>query len=84
MHQEFGVNNQMSNNVELFCDLEVMFGFSCFMPTFKRLNELIKFSQSWQCLVCDFVFVMKLCQIDLYCWHNDPQTTSVDDVFHGY
>jgi hypothetical protein len=46
MHQEFGVNNQMGNNVELFCDLEVMLEFSCFMPTLKRLNELIKFSQS--------------------------------------
>jgi hypothetical protein len=64
MNQEFGVNNQMGNNMELFCDLEVMLGFSCFMP---RLNELIKFSKSWQCFMCDFVFAIKLCQLDLYC-----------------
>ncbi len=27
---------------------------------------------------------MKLCQIDFYCWYNDPPTTYMNDVFHGY
>jgi hypothetical protein len=43
MHQDFKVNNQIANNLELLCDLQVMLGFSCLMSMFERLNELIKF-----------------------------------------
>jgi hypothetical protein len=54
------------------------------MPMFERLNELIKFSLSWECFVCDFVIIVKLCQIDLYYWYNDPQNAYLNDVLHGY
>jgi len=27
---------------------------------------------------------MKLCQVDLYCWYNEPQNAYLSDVFHGY
>jgi len=60
MHQDVGIVNQTAHNLELFCDLEAMFGLSCIVPLFEGLNELIKFSSSWQCLVCDFVVVVKL------------------------
>jgi hypothetical protein len=43
MHQDSKVNNQIAHNLKLFCDLQVMLGFSCLVPMFKGLNELIKF-----------------------------------------
>ncbi len=61
-----------------------MSGLSCIMPMFERLNELIKFSQSRECFVCDFFAIVKLCQVDLYCWYNDPYNAYLNDVFHGY
>jgi hypothetical protein len=61
MHQDVGIIIQVAHNLELFSDLEVMFRFSCIMPLFKGLNKLIKFSLTWQCFVCDFVVVVKLC-----------------------
>jgi hypothetical protein len=32
-------------NLELFCDLEIMFGLSCIAPLLEGLNELINFFQ---------------------------------------
>jgi hypothetical protein len=46
MHPNDGNNTQATHNLELLCDLEVMMGLSCIMPMLKRLNDLIKFSQS--------------------------------------
>jgi hypothetical protein len=43
MHQDSKVNNQIVNNLELLCDLQVMLRFSCLMSMFEGLNELIKF-----------------------------------------
>jgi hypothetical protein len=84
MHWDVGIVTQATHNLEFFCNLEVMLGLSCIMPMLKRLNELIKFSQSRECFVCDFVIDVKLCQVDLYCWYNDPQNAYLNDVFHGY
>ncbi len=27
---------------------------------------------------------MKLCQVNIYCWYNDPHTAYMHDVFNGY
>jgi hypothetical protein len=43
VHQDFKLNNPIANNLELFCDLQVMLGFSCLMSMFEGLNELMKF-----------------------------------------
>jgi hypothetical protein len=46
MHKDVGIVNQVASNLELFCDLEVMFGLSRIVPLLEGPNELIKFSQS--------------------------------------
>jgi hypothetical protein len=61
-----------------------MFGFSYIMPLLVGLNELIKFSKSRQCFVCDFVVAMKLCHVDLYYWYTNPQNAYMGDVINGY
>jgi hypothetical protein len=45
MHKDVGIVSQVAYNLELFCDLEIMFGLSCIMPLLEGLNELIKFYQ---------------------------------------
>jgi len=62
MHQDFATISQVAHNLQLLCGLEAMLGLFCLMPMLEGLNELIKFSQFQQCLVCDYVFVVKLCQ----------------------
>ncbi len=30
------------------------------------------------------ILLLKLCQVDLYHWYNDPHNAYLSDVFHGY
>jgi hypothetical protein len=76
MHWDVNVVTQAAHNLELFYNLEVMMGLSCIMPMLEGLNELINL----ECFVCDFVVVVKLCQVDLYCWYNDPQNKWAPDL----
>jgi hypothetical protein len=48
MHQDVGIVSQTTHNLELFDDLEVMFGLSYIVPLLEGLNKLIIFSFSWQ------------------------------------
>jgi hypothetical protein len=85
MHRDVDTVTQAAHNLELLCDLEVMLGLSCIMPMLEGLNELMKFSRSQECFVCDFVVAVKqLCHADLYYWYSDPHNAYLSDVFHGY
>jgi hypothetical protein len=46
MYKDVGIVSQVACNLELFCDLEVMFGLFHIVSLPKGLNELIKLSQS--------------------------------------
>jgi len=66
------------------CDLEVMLGLFCLMTMFERWKEFIKISPSWKCFVCDFIYAIKLFQIYLYFWYNDPHIVYTDEMLNGY
>ncbi len=57
---------------------------ACIMFMLEGLNELIKFSQSQFCFVCDFVVVIKFCQVNLHHQYNDLRDAYMNDVFNGY
>jgi hypothetical protein len=84
MHRDVDTITQVAHNLKLLCDLEVVLALSCIMPMLEGLNELMKFSQSQKCFVCDFVVVMKLCQTNLYYQYNDPHNAYLSDAFHRY
>jgi hypothetical protein len=68
MHQDANNNTQVTHNLELFCNLEVMMGLFCIMLMLEGLNDLIIFSQQpWQHFVYNFVAIIKLCQTYFYC-----------------
>jgi len=43
-HQNVGTITQVTPNLELICDLEVMLGICCILLMLERMNELIKLS----------------------------------------
>jgi len=57
---------------------------ACIMFMLEGLNELIKFSQSQYCFVCDFVVVIKFYQVNLHHQYNDLQDAYMNNVFNGY
>ncbi len=44
-HQDVGIITQVTHNLELICDLEVMLGICCTLLMLEGMNELIKLSQ---------------------------------------
>lgn len=44
-HQDVGIITQVTQNLELICDLEIMLGICCILLMLERMNELIKLSQ---------------------------------------
>jgi hypothetical protein len=51
---------------ELLCDIEVVMGFACILPMLDVVHELIKFVQSCNAFVCDFVGDVKMHNAILY------------------
>ncbi len=53
-------------NLDLLCDLHMLLGLSSLLPLLEAMHALIKFAQGKDIFICDFVVVIKICQIDLY------------------
>jgi hypothetical protein len=44
-YQDVGIITQVTQNLELICDLEIMLGICCILLMLEGMNELIKLSQ---------------------------------------
>jgi hypothetical protein len=71
-------------NLNLLCEIELLFGLACVLPMLEALNYLVKFSQQRACFVCDMVVVVKLCQADLYSSYVDSENAYAADVFRKF
>jgi hypothetical protein len=63
-------------NLECLCDVEVVMGLMCIMPMLKAVHALIKFVQTCDTFVCDFVTIVKLCCAKLYKLYSNLETKS--------
>ncbi len=54
---------------EFLQDVEIVMGVICIMPMLKVVYEFIKFVQSHDTFVCDFVRIVKVCFVDLYTFY---------------
>ncbi len=52
--------------------------FNCFLDS---MHTLIKLAQSHDVFICDFIDVVKVCQLELYCLYFDPYTRFDDPPF---
>jgi hypothetical protein len=64
--------------IELLCDVEVVMGFTCIMPMLEVVHEVIKFAQSCNMFVCDFVEAMNMCCVYLYSLYCDLKKRYID------
>jgi len=64
--------------VKLLCDVEVVMGFTCIMPMLEVVHEVIKFAQSSNTFVCDFVEAMNICCVCLYSLYCDLKKRNID------
>jgi hypothetical protein len=59
-------NNIVAINLNLFCDLELIIGLHVILPFLDFMHTLVKLTQSCDVFVCEFVDMVKVCQLDLY------------------
>jgi hypothetical protein len=73
MHDDLWMIEAAKPIIEFLCDAEVVLGLMYIMPTLEVINDLIKFAQSRDTFVCDFVGAMKMCSADLHTLYYDPK-----------
>jgi len=81
MHVNVSRNNIVAINLSLFCDLELIIGLHVILPFLDFMHTLVKLTQSCDVFVCEFVDMVKVCQLDLYYFYFNPYTKFDDLTF---
>jgi hypothetical protein len=66
MHAESPKNDIASKNLSVLCDVELILGFPCLLPSLECVHKFIKIVQGWNVFVCNLVKAIKLAQLELY------------------
>jgi hypothetical protein len=69
MHDDALKNSIVNENLNFFCDLELILGLHAISPLLDYVHTLIKFTQSHNMFICNVIDIMKIYQLKLY---NDP------------
>jgi hypothetical protein len=62
-------------NLDMLCDISTLLALPCLMPLLDCVNSLMKFAQSSDLFISDFVATVKICQADLFMMYVDPTTS---------
>jgi hypothetical protein len=81
MHVGASRNNNVVENLNLLCDLELILGLHAILLLLDYVHTLMKLAQSRDVVVYDFIDVVKVCQLDLYRFYFDPYTKFDDPIF---
>jgi hypothetical protein len=66
MHDDASCNSVVNENLSLLCDLELIMGMLTILPLLDCVHSLIKFAQSHDVFMGDFINAVKMCQLELY------------------
>jgi hypothetical protein len=77
-NDDFHVILITKTTIELLCDVEVVMGFTCIMTLLEVVYEVIKFAQSCNTFVCDFVEAMNMCCAYFYSLYCDLKKRYID------
>jgi hypothetical protein len=78
MHDDALKNSIVNENLNFFCDLELILGLHAILPLLDYVHTLIKFAQSHNMFICNVIDTMKIYQLKLY---NDPYNKINDPTF---
>ncbi len=53
-------------NYEFLCDPKTLLSLFCIIPLLELVQGLSKFAQSQQTFICDFIFALKLYEVDFF------------------
>jgi hypothetical protein len=62
-------------NLALLLDVTTLFSLPCILPLLESINSLIKFAQSGNVFISDFIAAIKICQGELYKMYCDSSSS---------
>jgi hypothetical protein len=71
MAKDSATNVSVKVNYELLCDVETLLGLSYVLPLLGTIARLSTFAQGQHTFICDFVFIMKLIEANLFTMYCD-------------
>jgi hypothetical protein len=72
------------HNCDLLCDIGTLLALPCVLPLLECVNDLMKFAQSRDVFISDYVAAVKICQADLYMMYVDSETSFQKAHFHMF
>lgn len=84
MHLDAPTLKTAQTNLEFLLDVQTLLGLACLMPMLEEMNRLIKFAQSRNIFVCDFVAALRHCQTELFTHYQDARTAFESDIFYDF
>jgi hypothetical protein len=84
MHMDVPKNKLIAKNVDLMCDLELVFGLPCILPMLEVVHKLIKYIQRGDVFICDFPDTMRSTEFDIYQLYVNPFCKYDDSIFSKF
>jgi hypothetical protein len=60
---------------DFLCDIGTLLALPCVLPLLECVNELMKFAQSRDVFISDYVATVNIYQVDLYMMYMDLETS---------
>jgi hypothetical protein len=71
-------------NLDLLCDLKLVFGLPCILLMLEVVHTLIKYTQRQDVFICEFINVMKSIKAELHRLYVDPFCKYDDSAFNKF
>jgi len=72
------------SNLCLMTNVKMLLGLNAIMPLLEEVHSLIKSSQLHDMFVCDFIAIVKICEIDVYMMYYDNHYYFQGDMFENF
>jgi hypothetical protein len=63
------------HNCNLLCDIGTLLALLCILRLLECVNDLMKFAQSQDVYILDYITIVYICQANLYMMYLDPKPT---------
>jgi hypothetical protein len=75
MSNDVGEESKATQNLSSLCDVHTILVFLCVIPLLESVDSLIKFAQSPNAFISDYVAAVKMCQEKIYEMYVDTSTS---------
>ena len=83
--KEKKASTKACNNLDLLCDVgTLMLALPCLTPLLESVESLIKFAQSPNVFVSDYVAIVKICQTEIYMMYINSDTSFMASHFQMF